>query len=209
MFVPASQTTSPESLNVETLRKSKGSSQLQRPSPAHRNGMHQKAGSPYESVPSSHQTLVTFMWLHKRLSSQGGWGNLGPSEPGWNPCLRTEATTGSRAPPCQERDSASGPQLPQGISGILVPVSFPLWFFPQTFSKEILNVYCKPQEPAPQKNTEQSRWPSFKIDHFILLFWLWIQRLFLWLTPFIDWVEIFMVVCSGAYRIFLYFFMLI
>ena len=72
MFMPVSPTTNPKSPNVETLRKSKGSSRLQRPNPAHRNGMHQKAGSPYKSVPSSHQTLVTFLWLHKKSSSQGG-----------------------------------------------------------------------------------------------------------------------------------------
>lgn len=63
----------PQTPRIGMLRHSGSlkSSLILKPSPAHGNGMHQKAGSPFKSVPSSHQTLVTLMWLHKRLNSQG------------------------------------------------------------------------------------------------------------------------------------------
>ena len=117
--MPVSLTTNPKSLNVETLRKSKGSSRLQRPGPAHRNGMHQKAGSPCKSVPSSHQTLVTFMWLRKSQVLRERRGDLGPPE-GWGGTCAWE----SRPP-----QEAGLPSVNRGTQSWALAPSWDKWHF--------------------------------------------------------------------------------
>lgn len=113
MFIPESLTTNPKKLTAETLRKRKGFSHLQRPSRAHGNGMHQKTGSPYKSVPGSRQTLVTFMWLHKRLSSQGGVKCLGTFGVGVQLTREKRGHHGKLGSPrCQKRDSELGASAP-------------------------------------------------------------------------------------------------
>ena len=153
LFTPASETTKPKSLSVETPRKSEGPSHLQRPSSAHRNGMHRKARRPYKSIPSSHQTLVTFMWLHKRSTSPGG--------------VRGSVTFGARVEPMPEKPGyhrkwgppppareglRTGPSIPSGNKWYFGSwFLFSLLFNPHTFSKEVLNTFCKTQEQAPRE----------------------------------------------------------
>lgn len=161
MFIPASQTTKPKSLSVETLRKSKGSSHLQRPSAADRNGCIKR-----QDILTSLSHQATRHWSPLCGCTRGWvlrewWGDLGPSELGWNSCLRNEAPqcTGIR----QKRDWESGPQLPHRVSGILVLVFFPPYFSffpihsPSKYQTCTINPRNKPQETDKRVDSLPSR----------------------------------------------------